>query len=240
MRIAISSTQCNGKSTLINSFLNRWSMYETPKVTYRDLIKSHNLTLNQKGSLESQKIIRDSLADQAILNSDVKNCIHDRCILDNLAYTLWLAEKEIIKDDEFIADSINLTRETLKFYDIIFWLPISSKSPVSIVESENRDLDLTFREEINNIFKGIEHSYIEHSGLIFPLNDSPALIPIEGDEAYREKTNLISLYLREDGSFNNTDESVFKTLTELAEEEVLTKNLINQLNEKPKKSRFDI
>lgn len=215
-------------------------MYETPKTTYRDLIKEKNLTLNQKGSLESQKIIRDALADQAILNASTKNCIHDRCILDNLVYTLWLAEKEIIKDEEFIAESFNLTRETLKFYDVIFWLPISDKSPVNIVESENRDIDFNFRLEIDNIFKGVDQSYKDHSGLIFPLKDSPALIPLEGDEEYQEKTNLISFYLREDGSFNDTDESVFKTLTEIAEEEDLAKTLINQLNEKPKPSRFSI
>lgn len=231
MRIAISSTQCSGKSTLIQSFLNKWDMYESPKKTYRDLIKDKGLKLNQLGDLESQKEIRDALADQALLNASIKNCIHDRCILDNLVYTLWLAEKNIIKDTNFIADSFNLTRETLKFYDIIFWLPISSNSPVNIVEDENRDTDLTYREEINNIFKGIEHTYKERTGLVFPIEDSPAFIAIEGDETYNEKTNMISLYLREDGTFKDTDESVFKTLTELTEEQDIADKLFKQVTE---------
>ena len=38
MRICISGTGCQGKSTLIDAFLERWPSYTTPKKTYRDLI----------------------------------------------------------------------------------------------------------------------------------------------------------------------------------------------------------
>ena len=85
MRIAICSTACNGKTTLINEFLRKWPMYKTPEKTYRDLIKEKNLQLNSSGNIESQTIIRDSLVDQAIENVDIKKRIDDRCILDNIA-----------------------------------------------------------------------------------------------------------------------------------------------------------
>lgn len=229
MRIAVSSTQCNGKSTFIKSFLERWDMYKTPSPTYRELIKEKSLKLNTLGDLESQKIIRDSLIDQAIKNSSEEFCIHDRCILDNLAYTLWLAEKGNIKDENFIADSINLTRETIKLYDIVLFLPLSDKSPIVLEESYGRSLDLEFREEINNIFLGIEASYKEFDGIVFPTEDSPALIRVEGDEENKEKTDYVSNYLNDDGTFKTTDESLMKSFSELAQEDALVHDLLHQV-----------
>lgn len=229
MRIAVSSTQCNGKTRFIESFKNRWPMYSSPAKTYRDIIKEKNISLNKEGNLESQKLIRDSLIDQAIENSSEAFCIHDRCVLDNLAYTLWLAEKDKLNDSEFIAESFLLTRETLKMYDIIFYLPISQKSPVSFEEKETRDLDLDFRFEIDNIFKGIESSYKEYTGLIFPLTDSPALIDIEGDEDEFEKTNIVAFYLDDNGEFKTTDESLMKSISELSQEDAMAAELLNQV-----------
>lgn len=229
MRIAVSATQCNGKTKFINSFKRRWPMYKSPETSYRDIIKEKNLKLNQTGDLESQKIIRDALIDQAIQSSSESHCIHDRCILDNLAYTLWLGEKNIITDSAFIAETFLLTRETLKMYDIILFLPLSAKSPVIIENRESRDIDETFRYEINNIFLGIESTYKEYSGLVFPLTDSPALISVEGDEDLLEKTNIVAHYLDDKGDFKTSDESLMKTISEIAQEEALAAELLQQI-----------
>lgn len=229
MRIAISSTQLNGKTTLVNNFLKNWPNYNLPKSTYRDNLDG--LKLNQLGDLESQKVIRESLIDQAIDNSGEKYCLHDRCILDNLVYTLWLSEKSRITDESFIADTFNLTRECLKYYDIIFWLPIDDSSPVNFEDNSNanRDKDEVFRYEINSIFRGISDTYKETTGLVFPIKDSPALIELAGDELRGEKTEAIKQYLDKNGDLNISDESAFKTLLEIAEEENLASDLINQL-----------
>ena len=36
MRICVSGTKQQGKSTFIRDFLDEWSMYETPETTYRE------------------------------------------------------------------------------------------------------------------------------------------------------------------------------------------------------------
>ena len=141
MRIAICSTACNGKTTLINEFLRKWPMYKTPEKTYRDLIKEKNLQLNSSGNIETQTIIRDSLVDQAIENVDIKKRIDDRCILDNIAYTIWLAENKKINDADFVANSINICRETIKLYDIIFWLPLNLNIKLNNENNENRSVN---------------------------------------------------------------------------------------------------
>ena len=41
MRIAISGTACQGKSTLVKDFLDLWPSYSTPEKTYRDIPVSY-------------------------------------------------------------------------------------------------------------------------------------------------------------------------------------------------------
>ena len=59
MRIAISGTACQGKSTLVKDFLDQWSSYTTPKKTYRDIIAENNLEHSSKTNKETQRKILD-------------------------------------------------------------------------------------------------------------------------------------------------------------------------------------
>ena len=43
MRIAVSGTACQGKTTFIKYFIKEWPMYSTPEKTYRDFISENNL-----------------------------------------------------------------------------------------------------------------------------------------------------------------------------------------------------
>ena len=198
MRIAIVGTQNSGKSTVIKNFLEKWDMYENASPTYRDLIKK-DTKLNQLGSKESQEMIRNSLVEQAYKNKDKKYCIHDRCILDNLIYSLWLADKGKIDDDQFITETFHMTRETLKLYDIIFILQLDNKNPIPFEVKDTRDLDETYRKEINELFLAAHESYMNHEGLIFPLEDCPGVIVLSGDETKKEKTHQIADYIDSNG-----------------------------------------
>ena len=42
MRLSVSGTAAQGKTTLLKEFLKNWDMYDTPDVSYRSLIKSDN------------------------------------------------------------------------------------------------------------------------------------------------------------------------------------------------------
>lgn len=230
MRIAITGTQNNGKTTLVNAFRQLWPMYEMPEKSYRDLIKEKNLTLNESGTMESQKIIRDFLVEQALYNAGKTHTLHDRCVIDNLAYTLWLSEYSKIKGTEdtvtdFIATTINLTRESLKFYDIIFWLPLNPNIPM--VESPNRSINEKYREEIDNIFHGIYEHYKKNSGIVFDKEDQPAFIPLEGD--LNQKLDTIRLYINDTGNLVVTEQSVLSDL-ETMYDEIALREQANEIN----------
>jgi hypothetical protein len=210
MKIAVVGTQCIGKSTFIKDFLNKWSMYSTPTKTYRDVVKEKGILINKLGSEESQQIILDFLVDQATQYSKSDNVIFDRCVLDNLAYSSWLHLNGKVSE-KFLDTSRIIVRESLKLFDIIFFLPITKTSPVALVEDGVRDTDPVYREEIDNIFKAFYQSYLQADGRVFPKDDTPAFIEIFGNQV--ERVALTSLYLTDLGTAYGEKESLLSDLS---------------------------
>ncbi len=195
MRIAVIGTQNSGKSTLIKEFLKVWPMYKTPEKTYRDIIKERKIKNNKEGDSESQKIILNALIDE-VQQAKGDFLIFDRCVIDNIAYTLWLNAHDKVSNS-FVLDTKFLALQTLKLFDIIFYLPLHSSIPLK--EKDQRDPDPVFREEIDNIFRALVVSYEKQTGAFFPLEDCPAVITLEGPPDLR--CDQIRLYLKENGKF---------------------------------------
>ena len=209
MKIAFIGTQCNGKSTLIEEFLKTWPMYKRPEKTYRDIIAEQNINLNQEGTEESQKIILNALIDevqQAAATGD-ENIVFDRCVLDNIVYSLWLNAKEKVSDS-FILDCKYLALETLKMFDVIFYLPL--RSEIVLKEREHRDIDPAYRQEIDHIFRAIVSAYERGDAAFFPRDDCPAIITLEGPPDLR--CPQIKLYIKDTGKpFAEEDGSLIYT-----------------------------
>lgn len=202
MRIAFTGPQAVGKSTLIQQFMQRWPAYKTPEKTYRDIIAKKKLKLNKKGDKESQRVILDALIDelQHVVASEEKNVLFDRCVLDNIIYSLWLNTNKRV-DDDFIVQCKTIAAETLKLYDIIFYLPIHES--IKVTDKVTRDTDLVYRQEIGNIFDAVISTYERGKGIFFPLNDSPAVITL--DVAPSVRCEQISLYLKDGGEPHGED-----------------------------------
>lgn len=207
MKICVSGTQCIGKSTFIKDFVSRWPMYETPKFSYREEAKKNNLKVNKDGDIEGQRLIRDLLIKQIEETKDQTHVIYDRGPLDNLVYSIWHNIKDVGNVDSlFIEQSIAKTKEAVKTYDIIFFIPMSDKYDVDIVQDELRDTDPVFRSEIDNLFKGIFKTYNDGKDTFFDMKDTPAVIEIFGSR--EERLQLASLYVGEDGNMFSDSESL--------------------------------
>lgn len=202
MKIAFMGSQSVGKSTLIQEFLTRWPMYSLPKKTYRDLIQEKKLKLNRKGTEESQRVILNALIDevQGCLSTGETNVVFDRCVIDNIAYSLWLNANGKVSDD-FIRTSKTVAAETLKLYDIIFYLPIHES--IKLTPKKNRDKDETYRVEIDNIIRALVTTYEKSTGQFFPLSDCPAVITL--DMHPNARCEQIKLYVNESGNFYSDD-----------------------------------
>lgn len=199
MRIAISGSACQGKSTLVNDFLRNWPMYKRSAESYRSVIKEKDLKLNKEADQASQWEILNCLLNDLNATSSTDNIVFDRCPLDNIVYSLWCNAKNSSDiDDDFIKKCIPLVQEAMHKLDVIFFLPITKVAPVPLIERDNRDIDTDYISEIDNIFKVISHG-LNKTGKspFFPEEDRPPIIEIFGNQ--QERIEMIKLYVADTG-----------------------------------------
>lgn len=209
MKIAICGTHCIGKSTFVTDFLANWPTYKTPKETYREYIKANNIPHSKEGNEESQKAILDFLVQESQKFSRTDNVIFDRCIVDNLAYSSWLYLNGKVSE-KFLDETRLTVRREIADFDIILFFPISKFSQVEFTEDELRNSDPLYREEIDNIFKTFQQSYTQQDGRVFPVDDSPPMIEIFGNQM--ERIKLVELYVAKDGNPYKEEDSLINDI----------------------------
>lgn len=201
MRIAISGTACQGKSTLIKDFLDQWPAYITPEKTYRDIIAEQGLDHSSSTNKDTQWAILNFMIDELQKSSKDDKIIFDRCPLDNIVYSIWAeAKKDSDIDEEFIKKCMPLVRESLRFLDIVFFTPITKVAPVEIVEDDLRETNKEYIAEVDNIFKAVHRDYTNNpKSTFFVEDDRPGIIEVFGNR--KERIEIMKLYLDNDGDF---------------------------------------
>ena len=205
MRISISGTAAQGKTTLIKEFINNWSMYSTPDESYRDLIKGDNHSKNT--NKETQWNILNHMIDSMQKYSADDFVVFDRCPLDNLIYSMWCFHKKVGDIDElFIEKCIPVVRESMSLLDIIFFIPVTNVTSESIDDNGNRETDVDYIKEIDNFFKAMHRNWMSDDTRFFPKEDRAAMIEIFGTT--QERIKMLQLYINENGKEFGEDESL--------------------------------
>lgn len=200
MRLAISGTANQGKSTLIQDFLVEWPSYKTESTNYRTLLKEEKLPHSKLATKDSQWKILNLMVDELQKYSKKDKVIFDRCPIDNLVYSMWCMEKNTGDiDKEFIDKCIPIVRESMRHLDIIFFTPITKAAPVKLQLKDTREVDEVYIKEIDAIFKALHAQYLHNSGKnpFFPKDDQPGFIEVFGNRV--ERIQMIKFYLNSEG-----------------------------------------
>lgn len=234
MRISISGTISQGKTTLVNDFLRAWPNYKTPDSSYRDILKEKNYPHSKNCNKEGQWAILNSMIDEMQKYSKDDNIIFDRNPLDCLVFSLWAAEMGTSDiDKEFIDKIIPIVREAMKNIDLIFFIPMTGVSPVAIEDNGKRETDPQYIGEIDHIFKALFHEYQHSLGKtpFFSADDCPAMIEIFGKQ--EERILLIRQYLDENGKVYGEEEDTILNPENIEDLEML----INQQRQEDVKEK---
>lgn len=197
MRVAVIGTACVGKSTFINDFLKNWAdIYTKPEKSYRDVITEKGLLHSKQTTKETQQAILDFMAEQHMKYTKTDNVIFDRCPVDNLVYSIHSYDKNSSDiDDKFIEQSIPLVKESMRFVDLLFYIPRDKSIPIK--EDGFRETDEQYIDEIDNLFKQVELYSRQDGSVFFHHDDKPAVISLTGDP--KERIRQASLYITESG-----------------------------------------
>jgi hypothetical protein len=215
-KIGVMGTQCIGKTTLIDDMILQWPQLSRPEKSYRNLIKEKKLPVNKNGTKESQEAILNFLVDEAMGNYGKKKMIFDRTPLDNLAYSLWLYDKQTSDIDEaFIDKTVSIVRNAMKFYSVLFYIPLCKENDVLLTVKENRDIDPIYRGEIGVLFDAFYKAWESGRSYFFDNSDCPPIIPLYGNQL--ERIAMAQMYINEKCEFfGEQDSLVSKHLKEEA------------------------
>ena len=232
MRIAFSGAACTGKTTTINSFLEKWPNYKLINSDYRKLVRKEGKH-SKRATAKMQKQILDILCEEAKPYTFHDKVVYDRCPLDNLVYSLWCHGKgKKGFTEKFIAETIESVKESMRNLDVIF---VCSRKLMTggIVNDGLREVDEGFVKEIDNIFTAISKQAQENiaASPFFVKDDSPGVIDIHGTT--EERIAQIALYVTPDGNAFGEEQSLLN-LDEIAKMKGLIEDQKDLLKEDQK------
>lgn len=154
MRIVIVGTQCTGKTSLINS-IKASSFRQYDYTVLSEVVRGMSKRLDVKINKEFEFLSQDFIFTQHRINAmTYKNMVSDRGCIDALAYTIYNKRQGLIKDTEYDIFEKSF-KETLPYYDLVFYLPIE----FPLISDNFRSTDEQFRIDIDKIFKEIFDLY---------------------------------------------------------------------------------
>ena len=149
--VSLSGPSCSGKTTLVKAV--NWSDYFKDYnlvESHTRALKSKGMQINEKGSDETQVAVMDIHHSNYVkfdTKSNIKSFITDRCVLDGIVYTEWLANTDRIHSN-ILSYASKIFMGVKDKIDILFYC-----EPVEYKDDADRKLSKRDHEIICNLFE---------------------------------------------------------------------------------------
>lgn len=160
MNISISGAQCTGKTTLLNEIEE--NMPEGEFVLIKEVVRTiksrwesqgKKFSFNRSGDFNSQMAVFEEHHRNVLYNR--RSVITDRSSLDALVYSIYNyrhGEFSFQEYDQFE----KVFEKTFLEYDAFIYMPIGL---ISMKADGIRDIDISFQEEIDRIYRKVADYY---------------------------------------------------------------------------------
>ena len=183
MRISFTGLTHKYSSEFFDKFMNRWPNYlqsSTGSFVPDDI----SLVTSQQEQWENLNKLVDEM--QEYRNNDY--IFYHGSAIDNIVYSIWANAKGHDYEDEYIQKCLPIVAESMKFIDVVFYVP-DTKHDVT-------DIDEQF-DEIQNLYTAVNGKWQDDESPFFIKDDRPPVIEIFGDT--EQRLEIISLYMDEQG-----------------------------------------
>jgi len=150
-RAGLSGTNWTGKTETIKRFVKEHSELAIGTVPLSSLVDRCPFPMREDQTVEASRWMIDQVRD--ICESDSEGIqLFDRTPIDILAFTLYAESRTGNGNTTVLEDALEL----VKYFDIIFYLPISDEWPVNRSPSQNgiqfaRQMDSYIRKAIDKL-----------------------------------------------------------------------------------------
>lgn len=155
MRIAVSGTHSVGKSTLVADIHTTFGKFVHEEEPYRALRDFYPVKFGKESTRYCngvQCLYNISRVQQYQSSRD--HVIFDRCPVDYIAYSIYTAHHEQTDlDTAFVESLVAPVRDSLRFLDVLVFVPVTNKHPIHLEDDGIRLVDKDYRWEVDRHFK---------------------------------------------------------------------------------------
>ena len=155
MRIAVSGTHSVGKSTLVADIHTTFGSFVHEEEPYRALRDFYPIKFGKESTRYCngvQCFYNISRVQQYRSSRD--HVIFDRCPVDYIAYSIYTAHhKQTDLDAAFVESLVAPVRDSLRFLDVLVFVPVTNKHPIHLEDDGIRLVDKDYRWEVDRHFK---------------------------------------------------------------------------------------
>lgn len=183
MRIAISGTHSQGKSTFVRDFLQKHAHYTFENEPYRAIMHQHEILFGDQQRIEHIELQLNHCLKQ-VKKYKLGDCvIFDRPPSDYIPYSDYSAVNAQSDINKAYIDSLYpRIKPALAYLDLIVFIPMCEDYPMMLEADGHRPTDDFYRVWVDEAFKKL---YREDLKKLFPQKRAPHVVEITGPREAR-------------------------------------------------------
>ncbi|WP_158617473.1 AAA family ATPase [Legionella sp. km772] len=183
MRIAISGTHSQGKSTFVRDFLNKYPHYIFENEPYRAIMHQHEIFFGDQQKIEHIELQLNHCLSRVKKYKAGDCVIFDRPPSDYIPYSDYSAVNAQSDINKAYIDSL-FPRITpiLAHLDLIVFVPMCEDYPMCLEDDGHRPIDDFYRIWVDEAFKKL---YREDLDRLLPKENAPRVVEITGPRELR-------------------------------------------------------
>ncbi len=183
MRIAISGTHSQGKSTFVRDFLNKNPHYAFENEPYRAIMHEHEILFGDDQRIEHIELQLNHCLKQIKKYKPGDCVIFDRPPSDYIPYSDYSAVNAQSNIDKSYVESLYpRIKSALTHLDLIVFVPITEEYPINLEDDGHRPTGDFYRVWVDGAFKKL---YREDLKQVMPVEEAPLVVEITGSRETR-------------------------------------------------------
>lgn len=183
MRVAISGTHSQGKSTFCRDFLSCHPEYKFEDEPYRAIKDKHEILFGDHQTQHHVNLQLEHCIRQVKKYQQGDCVIFDRPPSDYIPYSDYTAQNARTDiDSNYVRSLYDKVKPVMSLLDLIVFIPMTDEYKIELEDDGHRPIDDFYRNWVDEAFKAM---YRENYHQILPSDKPPCVVEITGPREQR-------------------------------------------------------
>jgi len=183
MRIAISGTHSQGKSTFVRDFLDVHPDYAFENEPYRELMHEHEILFGDHQTQNHIDLQLNHCIEHVQRYQQGDKVIFDRAPTDFIPYSDYTAKNAHTDiDDAYVTAMVDRVKPVMEHLDLIVFVPKSKDYEIVLEDDGHRPVEDFYRDWVD---EGFKEMYRNRLTTVIPIANQPRVIEITGPREER-------------------------------------------------------